>query len=221
MDATEPVLRLSLLTARRRLVVEKPEAAAVCADSDEELLEQIRSGSETALGALFQRYYQLALSIGRNVLRDEGEAEDLVQDIFLQLHSRENTFDGAKGSARTWLVQMMYRRAFDRRTYLSRRHFYSGTDLEELTNAIQRKGSFEKDILDRLAAEQLLSEFDKLTERQQETLRLFFFEGFTLSETAERLEEDLKNVRHHYYRGIDRLRSAARAILRRARVNHE
>jgi RNA polymerase sigma-70 factor, ECF subfamily len=58
---------------------------------------------------------------------DCGVGVDLVQEVFLCLHSRENTLDASKGSARTWLVQMVYRRAFDRRAYLHRRQFYNGT----------------------------------------------------------------------------------------------
>jgi RNA polymerase sigma-70 factor, ECF subfamily len=180
-------------------------------------LERLHNCDEKALLVLLHRYQQLAFSIGCRVLRDQGEAEDLVQEVFLQLLSRENTFDATKGSARTWLVQMIYRRAFDRRAYLTRRHFYSGTDFEEHTNAIEGGKSFEEDVIERLTAQQLKAAFTELTEKQRETLELFFFEGLTLTEIAERLDEDVKNIRHHYYRGLERLRQAARAMMHRAK----
>lgn len=131
MDAIERVLTLPLLTAKPRHALEH---ASVGIDSDEELVARLADHDEAALLTLFRRYNQLAYSIGCRVLRDEREAEDLVQEVFLRLYTRENTFDASKGSARTWIVQMIYRRAFDRRAYLTRRHFYSGTDVEAHTN---------------------------------------------------------------------------------------
>lgn len=223
MDATERVLNLPLLTARRRLALEQlkeqQQNAPPCIHSDEELLERLRNCDEKALLVLLHRYQQLAYSISLRVLRDEGEAEDLVQDVFFQLYNRENTFDTTKGSARTWLVQMIYRRAFDRRAYLSRRHFYSGTDLEAQTNAIQGQKSFEEEVIERLTVEQLKAAFAELTAKQRQTLEMFFFQGLTLPEIAERLNEDIKNIRHHYYRGLERLRAKGRAMTRSAKSN--
>jgi RNA polymerase sigma-70 factor (ECF subfamily) len=213
MDATERVLTLPLLTAKHRLTLEQPEHAAACLPSDEDLLYRLAHEDEAALLTLFRRYNQLAFSIGCRVLRDEGEAEDLVQEIFLRLHTRENTFDPTKGSARTWFVQMIYRRAFDRRGYLTRRHFYSGTDVDEYTNAIAGKGNVEEDVIERLTAQQLRAAFSELSEKQRETLEMFFFEGLKLAEIAEQSGEDVKNVRHHYYRGLERLRQVARTMI--------
>ena len=181
--------------------------------SDEELLAQVGEGKQDALLALFQRYSRLVFSIGCRILKDEGEAEDLVQEIFLRLRSEQAYFDQAKGSGRTWLVQMFYRRAFDRRGYLSRRHFYSGTDLEKHTNALVGARNLEKDVIERLTAQQLRSAFDQLTDRQKLTLELFFFEGLKLTEIAQRIDEDVSNVRHHYYRGLERLKLIAREML--------
>jgi DNA-directed RNA polymerase specialized sigma24 family protein len=60
--------------------------------------------------------------------RDRAEAEDLVQDIFLKLFAAKQGFEPDKGGARTWIVQFIYRRAFDRRAFLTRRHFYAGNN---------------------------------------------------------------------------------------------
>jgi len=128
--------------------------------------------------------------------------------------SRENTFDASKGSARTWLVQMVYRRAFDRRAYLHRRQFYHGTDEAACANAVSGAKSLETDVVERLTAQQLRAAFCELSENQKETLELFFFEGLKLVEIAERTGEDIKNVRHHYYRGLERLRQLARELTR-------
>jgi RNA polymerase sigma-70 factor, ECF subfamily len=214
MDATERVMPLPMLANRRSLASEGLECLPDPISTDEELLERIQLREEEALLALFRRYYSLVFSIGCRILRDPGEAEDLVQEVFLRLHSRENTFDASKGSARTWLVQMVYRRAFDRRAYLHRRQFYNGTDEAACANAVSGAKSLEADVVERLTAQQLRAAFGELSENQKETLELFFFEGLKLAEIAERTGEDVKNVRHHYYRGLERLRQLAREFTR-------
>jgi RNA polymerase sigma-70 factor (ECF subfamily) len=202
-------MTLPLLAARRRLVLERAEAPGT--PPDEDLLLRVQQQDEEALLLLFRRYHALVFSIGCRILRDdEGEAEDLVQEVFLHLFSKVRTFDPAKGAGRSWLVQVIYRRAFDRRGWLARRHFYSGTDLENNANALVEEGNLENEVIERLTVQQLRIAFDQLTDRQRETLEMFFFEGLTLAEIAERSGESVQNVRHHYYRGLEHLRQIAR-----------
>ncbi|HEY1759342.1 MAG TPA: sigma-70 family RNA polymerase sigma factor [Bryobacteraceae bacterium] len=189
-------------------------ASASASLTDEELLERLGNRDETSALTLFQRYDRLAFSVGYRVLQDEGEAEDLAQDIFLRLCSEVGTFDSAKGSARTWIIQMIYRRAFDRRAYLHRRQFYAGTDPQAHTNTLVGRRNPEEDMIDCLTVAQLKTAFSELSDRQRETLEAFFFEGLNFAEIAERSGEDVKNVRHHYYRGLERLRQLARQMMR-------
>lgn len=214
MDATGRAISLALLRAKPTVASEEADATEPSRVADEKLLEGIRNGDEVAALALYRRYARLAFSIGYRVLQDEGEAEDLTQDMFLRLCGEAATFDSAKGSARTWIIQMLYRRAFDRRAYLHRRRFYSGTDLEQYTNTVVEGSKSEDGMIERLTAHQLKTAFSELTERQRETLEAFFFEGLTFAEIAERSGEDVKNIRHHYYRGLDRLRQLARQMMR-------
>ncbi len=189
-------------------------ASASSSLSDEELLGQVQDCDLGAALTLFRRYDRLALSIGYRVLQDEVEAEDLAQEIFLHLCSESSSFDNGKGSARTWIVQMIYRRAFDRRAYLRRRQFYVGTDAQERTNTVIGARNPEEDMIDRLTVAQLKTAFSELSDHQRETLEAFFFEGLNFAEIAERSGEDVKNVRHHYYRGLERLRPLVRQMMR-------
>src|SRR5262245_64182221 len=100
--------------------------------SDEHLMLRAEAGDVSAVALLVERFSDLILGIGLKILRDRGEAEDFVQDFFLALFKKIKGFDPAKGTARTWIVQIAYRRAFDRREYLSKREFYGGTDLVDL-----------------------------------------------------------------------------------------
>jgi RNA polymerase sigma-70 factor (ECF subfamily) len=193
--------------ALRRRAVADPTAP-----SDENLLSRLESGDFTALEPLFDRYAALIFRIGFRVLRDRGEAEDLVQDVFLHLCEKVKGFDALRGSARTWIVQITYRRAFDRRTYLGRRRFYDGTDPQLLANTLGV--SSEEAVANVLAAEELRAAFEELSEKQRLTLEMYFFEGLDFREIADRLGETLENTRHFYYRGLERLRRTVAAMSR-------
>jgi len=68
------------------------------------------------------------------ILRDTGEAEDLLQDVFLNLHQTAVRFDRARGSTKAWVIQMAYRRSYNRRQYLATRAFYSAEEVEQLVD---------------------------------------------------------------------------------------
>ena len=112
-------------------------------------------------------------------------------------------------SARTWMVQVAYRQAVARRSYLMKRSFYSGTNLSSLENAMQEECNVAESVAAQLTGAQLLEALETLNDKQQTTLRLRFFDGCDLREIAERLGESFENIRHYYYRGLDRLRKEA------------
>ena len=177
-------------------------------ESDEELLARIVGGETPALDCLFQRYARIVKSIGARILRDSAEAEDLVQDVFLFLRRKCALFDNSKSSAPSWIVQMAYQRALDRRRKLKARGFYSQTDVGESTEHIEGTWATEYDyspeiVFGRSGLERLVR---NLTGDQRETLCLFFFEGYTIAEISEKLGQSVGNVRNHYYRGLDKLR---------------
>lgn len=214
-NATERLLTLPSLPAMGRgLLSDGQENASVHSNTDEALLYRLQEQDDDALLTLFSRYSLLAYSIAYRILHDKGEAEDLVQELFLHLRTHRNSFDSTRGTGRAWLVQMFYRRAFDRRAYLCRRHFYNGTDFGECANTVLDEGSLEKNIIEHLTATQLRDAFSQLSEKQRQTLEMFFFKGLKLSEIAERSGDRIQNVRHHYYRGLERLRQTAHAMVR-------
>ena len=171
--------------------------------ADEELLHQISGGSKDAIALLFRRYRNAVLAISQRILRDSSEAEDLCQEVFLLLFEKAKLFDPKKGSASSWIIQIAYHRAMNRRQYLAHRQHYSALEFDEELTGVGRKPL----ILDELTASNLLNRVrGQLSEPQRETLELHFFEGYSLSEIAEKTNQTLGNVRHHYYRGLERLR---------------
>jgi len=183
------------------------EKAELTSLVDEDLIGKIHSGDQNALGVLFRRYAGLVRSVGKRILRDEGEAEDLVQDVFLYFFRSSSAFDSRKGPARSWIVQNIYYQAINRRRYLSSRHQLFRSTSKISGDPEARKADYrgsETAIFDGALVQELLK---SLTPEQLETVRLFFFEGYTLSEISEKLGQPLGNVRHHYYRGLNKLRA--------------
>ncbi len=185
------------------------ESAGVSAETDERLISLVQSNERDALTLLFRRYAYLAYAIGRKVLRDRTEAEDLVQEVFLYIHRKSALFDSAKGSARSWILQVAYTQALLRRRRLKSQGFYASSIADKLQGSESPDNSEAKydlsveGLFGRTAWPKVL---DALTPDQRETLRLHFFEGYTFSEIAERLGQSYVSVRHHYYRGLEKLR---------------
>jgi len=171
--------------------------------SDEELLRLVVKGSAESVGALFRRHGRAVLQVVWRVLRDESEAADVRQDVFLYIFEKARLFDPSKGSGSSWIMQVAYHRAIDRRRYLTSRQHYVAPLFDEQQSSIGAAPPSTdvidgKAILDHLRA--------TLSAEQRETLELHLFEGYSLREIAERSGQSLGNVRHHYYRALDRLR---------------
>src|SRR6266851_2256597 len=175
--------------------------------SDEDVMERLRKGDPDALPVLFDRFYRLVLRIASRILRDPGEAEDLMQDVFLELFNKAAQFDPSRGSAKTWILQYAYHRSLSRRQYLALRNFYDRRQISEREVSESNSGDASWRGLTfpewRRVIEQGLA---TLTQKQRKTLELACFDGLLLSEIAERTKETLPNVRHHYYRGLEGLR---------------
>jgi len=181
---------------------------AVHSVTDEALFALLQAGEQDALGCLFQRYARLVRGVAARILRDAAEADDLVQDLFLFLQRKCGIFDSKKSSARSWIIQMAYHRAIERRRYLTTRQFYARTEIENNTSQVVGTPTGESDYSAEAVFERngLGKVLKSLTEDQRETLRLHFFDGYTLREIGEKVGQPLANVRHHYYRGLDKLR---------------
>jgi RNA polymerase sigma-70 factor (ECF subfamily) len=179
-------------------------SAPRCEVSDENLLREVGRQSKEALALLFGRYRGVVLSVARRILRDASEAEDLCQDVFLLLFEKAKLFEASKGTASSWIIQITYHRAMNRRQYLAHRQHYNAQEFDEEQMGVGCQPLF----IDELTARNLLNRLrEQLSEEQRGTLELHFFEGYSLREIAEKTKQPLGNVRHHYYRGLERLRS--------------
>jgi len=176
--------------------------------SDESLCQRVRAGDHESYLVLFDRYWRQTFRLANAVLRDEGEAEDVAQALFLEVHRNLLQFDAEKGSFRTLLLRHAYTRAIDQRRRLESRRFYSALQLEDLPPAALVPASFLSSGLSIEEASRLIQQgLQQLDEKQGSTVEAYFFRGLSLNEIAVELNDSLGNVRHHLYRGIAKMRS--------------
>jgi RNA polymerase sigma-70 factor (ECF subfamily) len=175
--------------------------------SDAELMADVSIANGEALSRLFQRYGRLVYRVAADILRDAAEAEDIVQEVFLEVYCRAHLYDPARGSVRLWFLQYAYHRTLRRKASLRRRAAYGSEPLDaaESTASADRR---------RLTAEEcrwvIRAGLKQLSSRQRAAVELACFKGFSLREVADRLGVSFGCARHYYYRGLARLRAWAR-----------
>lgn len=200
--------RLPFFSTLRKRSLGTNTSTAETEVTDEALLSDICTGDIEALALLFNRYARVVRHIGRQILRDDAEADDFAQDLFLFLQRKSSIFDSSKSSAASWIVHMAYQRAIEQRRRLAIRQFYKHEDLQSSANQMVGILTIDQDyspeaVFGRNGLQRIVG---ALSDDQRETLRLHFFEGYTLAEIGTRLGQPLGNIRHHYYRALDKLR---------------
>lgn len=185
-------------------VVEDVEPAP-CEDA--ELIARLQARDFSNLDLLFHRYSRLVLGTACRVLGNPSEAEEVVQDVFFYLCKKSQLFNPAKGTFKAWIVQITFCRALDRKSYLARHGFYTGEDIDSLQ--LRGETDLEQELDAKLSRKHLEKAFTELTDMQRRTINYFYFEGLDLREISERLSEPLDHVRHHLYRGLERLRRSS------------
>lgn len=177
--------------------------------SDTDLMDVLRRGCNDALAVLFERHSALVFRIARAILRDDGEAEETVQRVFLDVFRAANQFNPARGSFKTWLLQYAYHRTINRREHLQAHHFYNREELDELTPAELFYGAGHLVCLPPQEVACLVEQVLALLEpRQRKVIELTYFEGLTAEEVAKATGNSASSVRNNLYRGLSKLRNA-------------
>jgi RNA polymerase sigma-70 factor (ECF subfamily) len=178
--------------------------ADLLALDDQRVMQHLQAGNTDAFAVIFKRYHRLVHVTALHILRDAAEAEDLTQSVFLEIYRKAGQFDPARGTLKVWLLQYAYSRSTNRRNYLLVRHLYHKADVNAIDEAASfwSPGRLQVQETTRLATEAL----ESLPDAQRQTIEMFFFEGLDFKEIAQRRNEKFSNVRHHYYRGLQRLR---------------
>jgi len=175
---------------------------------DLDLVNQLKSGKHDALTVLFEKYSGMVFGIARRMLRDDGEAQETVQQVFLDTYRAIHQFDSAKACYKTWLFQFAYHRTLNRKKYLQTKGFYCAEELNEQELPVEAYESAGYGL--RLCSQELVrlvqQLLDSIQPRQRAAIELTFFEGLTAEEIARRTGETAATVRHNLYRGMSKLR---------------
>jgi RNA polymerase sigma-70 factor, ECF subfamily len=193
--------------------------------ADEVLVRVLVAGNQDAMEIIFDRYYRMVMNIALRIVRDAGEAQDIVQVVFTDFYRQIRLFDSRKGSLRTWLLQYSYGRSINRKEALQSRSFYDQSEFASVDPAAFASSSKVLD-LDSPEATRLVEQvLATLSEHQRSVIDMVCFQGFTLAETAAITGESMGNVQHTYFRGIKKLRAYLRdaddQAQRRSQAKHQ
>lgn len=155
---------------------------------DSALLASIQSGDQDAMAEFFGRYSSMVYSVALRVLKDSGEAEDVVQEIFVQVWKNPGVFVSGRGSLGGWLVVVARNRAID---MLRRRRPSDPVELFALPSATNLANEAERSVL----MEKIRGAMHTLPVEQQKSVELAFFEGLSHSEIAKKTGDPLGTVK--------------------------
>jgi RNA polymerase sigma-70 factor, ECF subfamily len=166
------------------------------------LLGRVARGDSAAFDRLYDEVAAPVYGLARRVVRDPARAEDVTQEVFLEVWRKAPSFDEGRGSAKTWIMTIAHRRAVDavRRNESQKRYDVQGT-VEEVSH---------DEPADRLLEAEEHSAvrgcLDTLTELQLESVRLAYFNGYTYAEVATLLGKPLPTIKTRMRDGLIRLR---------------
>jgi len=153
------------------------------------------------MGALFDRYSSLVYSVALRVLGDTGAAEDILQEVFMQLWRKPAVFDSARGSLAAWLAVIARNRAID-----AIRKRKPETDIEDVIVSVEP--DFAGEAERNRAAEHIRRKLSEMPEPQRSALEMAFFEGLTHSEIATKTGTPLGTIKTRIRTALISLRTA-------------
>jgi len=173
-----------------------------------ELLARVAKGDLQALSEFYDQTATPLFSVALRILGDAGEAEDVIQDVFVQIWEKAHTFKDTLGSAFHWALSITRHRAIDRLRGRQRR----AKLIEELLNTTVSDGATDaapdSDALQAEGAAAVRSALKELPAEQRQAIELAFFGGLTHQEIAEALHEPLGTIKARIRRGLLYLRES-------------
>ena len=168
-----------------------------------ELLTRVARGDEAAFGAVYDSLGAAVFGLARRVIRDPARAEEVAQEVFLQVWQTAARFDPERGRAKSWVMTLAHRRAVD-----AVRHDQAATNRDK---AYDWSAGPDFDVVNetvtvRLEHEQVRRCMDGLTDLQREAINLAYYQGYTYAECATVLDANASTIKTRMRDGLVRLR---------------
>ena len=179
--------------------------------ADEVLVWRLHARDLEAFEALYDRYADLVFSVALRVVGDRHVAEDVMQDVYLQLWRRPDQFDAARGTFRTWLLSIARNRSIDERRAVARRLQHAATASRGAEEMIEDTGLSGDPAAASVFADDraaLKAALATLPDEQRVAIELGYFAGLTQQEIAARLEQPLGTIKTRIRLGMRKLRAA-------------
>jgi RNA polymerase sigma-70 factor (ECF subfamily) len=169
--------------------------------TDVSLVWAIRSGDESAMATLYDRYSSIVYAVALRVLGDTGAAEDVLQEVFMQLWRNPGVFDSSRGNLGAWLGVVGRNRAID--TLRERR---PETDIADVVVSVEpdMAGDAER----ARAMEKVRGALGSMPAEQRSALEMAYFGGLTHTEIAAKTGEPLGTIKTRIRAGLQALRKA-------------
>ncbi|BCJ59676.1 ECF RNA polymerase sigma factor SigK [Micromonospora endophytica] len=183
----------------RPVALSSPQAPSV-----EELLRQVGRGDQAAFASLFDAVIGKVLGLASRVLRNPQLAEEVAQEVMVQVWRTAARFDAERGSGLAWVLTLTHRRAVDRV-----RAEQALTDRTERVAAMDAQVPHDQvaeAVSARLDREQVRRCLGRLTDLQREAVTLAYYEGYTYRQVAERLDAPLPTIKSRMRDGLIRMR---------------
>lgn len=175
--------------------------------SDSDIVKQLIAGQDDALSVLIDRYCVIVFRKARNILGDDGEAEDIVERVFSEVHSAITEFDATKGSFVSWLLLRTLHRSLNRRDYLESRQFHRWVELPVELPADLAVGAATPMRMSRQELSHLINEaLNELRPREREIFGLVHFDGLTIKEITALTKETVGSIRYSLQQATQKLR---------------
>jgi RNA polymerase sigma-70 factor (ECF subfamily) len=174
-------------------------------DEARELIEQMAGGQRPALEQFYDRHARLVFALALRILRNQADAEEVTQEVFLQVWREASRYDAARGTPQAWIVMLARTRAIDKLRATRR----LGDHRREAVNLERMEVSSARGTDDQMADRQLvLGVLANLSSTQRQLLELVYYEGLTQTEIADRTGLPLGTVKTRIRMGLEQLRAA-------------
>jgi len=171
------------------------------------IIGKLKAGDATGLAEAYDRYGKLAYSVIVRITRDANVAEDLIQELFLRLWNRSGDFDATRGSLGVWILAIARNMAID---YIRSSHSRFASRTRPLNQTDNLANSYKQGEADQILdnSKAVKEAFSSLNLNQRKALEMAYFEGYSQTEIALRLQEPLGTVKSWMRSALTRLRLA-------------